>query len=184
MRRRADAQHEFDAFAAAHADGLIRSAFLMVGDRGEAEDVAQDCLLALARRWPRVRAMQHPGAYARRVMFNLILDGRSGRSRRLLELGDGDAADGRPAEDDGPRSEERVDLIRALAGLPPRQRAILVLRYFADLSEEEIAATLGCAPGTVKSGAARALDRLREAVGESHDGSGATTEGAEPWVSS
>ncbi len=188
LPRRADARREFDAFATAQADRLVRAAFLMVGDRGEAEDLAQECLLRVARRWPRVRTMQHPGAYARRVLFNLILDGRNRRTRRLAELGGGrdETGDRQATASEAARPEERLDMVHALAALPPRQRAILVLRYYADLPEEEIAATLGCAPGTVKSGAARALERLRGLIGEP-DGRGGgdlTKEGAKPWIRS
>lgn len=159
------ARTEFEAFAARHVDGLVRTAFLMVGDQGDAEDLVQECLLRVARRWPRVRSMDHSGAYARRVLFNLILDGRRTRARRHEELMDGRSSDQPPQQDALPEPEERLDLLRALGALPPRQRAILVLRYFADLPESEIANTLECAPGTVKSNAARGLERLREAIG-------------------
>jgi RNA polymerase sigma-70 factor (sigma-E family) len=178
------AQTEFERFAAERVDGLIRAAFLMVGNQAEAEDLVQECLLRVARRWPRVHSMKHPGAYARRVLFNLILDDRRARRRRHEELRDGalpdqqqDAATTQP--------EERLDLLQALEALPPRQRAILVLRYFGDLPESEIAATLECAPGTVKSGAARGLARLREAIGDPADGdprSDDSIQGAERWT--
>jgi RNA polymerase sigma-70 factor (sigma-E family) len=166
LLRRGRARAEFEAFAANHVDGLLRSAYLMAGDRGEAEDLVQECMLRIARKWPRVRSMQHPGAYARRVLFSLILDGGRTRRRRRTELREALAcSDGVAGEDLlAVRAEQRLDLVQALSGLPARQRAVLVLRYFADLPESEVAEIIGCAPGTVKSSAARGLTRLREVL--------------------
>ena len=165
LLRRGRARAEFERFAAAHIDGLLRSAYLMVGDRGEAEDIVQECLLRLARKWPRVRSMDHPGAYGRRVLFSLVLDGGRKRSRRRIELS---AIETPPARDgDGATAaalDARADLLRALGGLPARQRAVLVLRYFVDLPEAEVAAVLNCPTGTVKSSTSRGLARLREAL--------------------
>jgi len=165
LLRQGRTRAEFERFAAAHADGLLRSAYLMVGDLGEAEDIVQECLLRLARKWPRVRSMEHPGAYARRVLFSLVLDGGRKRSRRSTELR---AAETVPARDgDGATAaalEARADLLRALGELPARQRAVLVLRYFLDLPETEVAAVLNCSPGTVKSSTSRGLERLRQAL--------------------
>jgi RNA polymerase sigma-70 factor (sigma-E family) len=156
---------EFERFVAANADGLLRAAYLMVGDRVEAEDIVQECMLRLARKWPRVREMEHPGAYARTVMLSLVIDGGTQRSRRSVELV---AVETPAARGDGGATvasiDSRTDLIRVLAGLPARQRAVLVLRYFADLPEAEVAAALDCSVGTVKSSASRALERLRQAL--------------------
>lgn len=137
----------------------------MCGDRGEAEDLVQDCLLQLARRWPRVRSMDHQDAYARRVLFNLVLDSGRKRTRRQQEL----EASETPVSPDGDRAgagalEARADLMEALATLPARQRAVLVLRYFGDLPEAEVATILDCPLGTIKSNTARGLERLREAL--------------------
>ena len=165
LLRRGSTRVEFERFAEAQTDGLLRSAYLMVGDRSEAEDIVQDCLLRLARKWPRVRAMEHPGAYARQVLFSLVLDGERKRSRRRIELG---VVETLPTRDgDGATTaalDTRADLLRALAELPARQRAVLVLRYFVDLPEAEVAAALNCPPGTVKSSTSRGLERLREAL--------------------
>jgi RNA polymerase sigma-70 factor (sigma-E family) len=164
LLRKGRARAEFERFAAIHADRLLRSAYLMSGDRGEAEDLVQECLLRLARKWPRVRSMEHPGAYARRVLFSLILDGGSRRARRRTELGAVQATDGRgDAEETTLALEVQVELLQALGGLPARQRAVLVLRYFADLPVSEVARILDCSPGTVKSSTSRGLERLREA---------------------
>jgi RNA polymerase sigma-70 factor (sigma-E family) len=165
LLRRGRARTEFERFAALHADALLRSAYLMAGDRGEAEDLVQECLLRLARKWPRVRSMEHPGAYARRVLFNLILDGGRQRARRRTELLGAQATDGQGGADQTTAAlEAHVELVQALGGLPSRQRAVLVLRYFADLPEAEVALILECSPGTVKSSTSRGLQRLRQAL--------------------
>jgi RNA polymerase sigma-70 factor (sigma-E family) len=171
LLRRGRARAEFERFAAVHVDALLRGAYLMSGDRGEAEDLVQECLLRLARRWPRVRSMEHPGAYARRVLFNLSLDGGRRRAARRVELLPVlEQPHARDAEDpDATALEIRADLARALAELPARQRAVLVLRYFVDLPEAEVAAILGCSHGTVKSSASRGLERLRQTLDRSSE---------------
>jgi RNA polymerase sigma-70 factor (sigma-E family) len=166
------AHAEFERFAAANADELIRTAYLMAGDRGDAEDIVQECMLRLARKWPRVRKMEHPGAYARRVMVNLVLDGRHQRARRTLELATTAPEPPAGLSDQSAASlDARADLIWALRGLSPRHRAVVVMRYFSDLPEAEVAAILGCSVGTVKSSASRALTRLRLTLEESETGS-------------
>jgi RNA polymerase sigma-70 factor (sigma-E family) len=167
LLRKGKARSEFERFAAVHTDALLRSAYLMAGDRGEAEDLVQECLLRVAGKWPRVRSMDHPGAYARRVLFNLALDGGRRRTSRRVELQAIETPQRLGAEDPGAAAlEARAELVQALGGLPARQRAVLVLRYFVDLPEAEVAAILGCSPGTVKSSASRALERLRQTVAE------------------
>jgi RNA polymerase sigma-70 factor (sigma-E family) len=153
---------DFDEFVAGNLDQLLKTAYLIAWDAGEAEDLVQECLVKVARRWPRVRGMAQPSAYARRVLVNLALDDARGRARRRAEL------ERSPAVADGPAREllvgleTRAELLEALAGLTPRQRAVLVLRYFNDLTEAQTAEVLGCSPGTVKSNASRGLARLRE----------------------
>jgi RNA polymerase sigma-70 factor (sigma-E family) len=165
LLRKGRARSEFERFAAIHADALLRNAYLMAGDRGEAEDLVQECLLRLARKWPRVRSMEHPGAYARRVLFNLILDGGRHRARRRTELLAVEVTDGRGASDETTAAlEAHLELVQALGGLPARQRAVLVLRYFADLPEAEVASILDCSLGTVKSSTSRGLQRLRRTL--------------------
>jgi RNA polymerase sigma-70 factor (sigma-E family) len=165
LLRRGRARTEFERFTAVHADELLRNAYLMAGDRGEAEDLVQECLLRLARKWPRVRSMEHPGAYARRVLFNLILDGGRQRARRRTELLGSQTTGGHGGADPTTAAlEARVELVQALGGLPAHQRAVLVLRYFADLPADEVATILDCPLGTVKSSTSRGLERLREAL--------------------
>jgi RNA polymerase sigma-70 factor (sigma-E family) len=159
-------RREFEQFVAESSDPLLRTAYLIVWDLSEAEDLVQECLLTVARRWPRVRRMQHPRAYARRVLVNLALDGRRRRARRRQELEAPPSAWARRSDEDGAIAgvEARRDLVDALATLPPRQRAVLVLRYFEDLTEAQVASVLGCSVGTVKSTASRGLARLQASM--------------------
>ena len=154
---------DFDQFVAAQVDDLVRTAYLIVWDEAEAEDLVQECLLKVARRWPRVRRMEQPRAYARRILVNLALDGARRRARRRSELGV-EAWPSPIAVDPLPGLDTRAELLQALGELPARQRAVLVLRYFNDLTEAQVAEVLGCSPGTVKSSASRGLARLREAL--------------------
>jgi RNA polymerase sigma-70 factor (sigma-E family) len=166
------ARTEFERFVARELDGLRRTAFLITWDAPEAEDLTQECLLRIAKRWPKVRAMDHQGAYARRTLVNLALDGSVGRRRRRGEL---EVLAGREIESaahNGAREqpvslETRDELLQAISSLPIRQRATLVLRFFEDLSEAQTAELLGCSRGTVKSTTARALERVRERLIES-----------------
>ena len=165
---------EFDRFVAESADGLLRAAYLIVWDIAEAEDLVQECFFRLARRWPRVRAMEHRRAYACRVLVNLALDRSGPRRRAQSELGGGIEHLAQHADDGAVllfgRVETGTDLVRALGRLAPRQRATLVLRYFEDLTEVQVADVMGCSVGTVKSTTARALERLRGNTGLLDDG--------------
>jgi RNA polymerase sigma-70 factor (sigma-E family) len=168
-RSRATARQDFDRFVADSADGLLRAAYLITWDPADAEDLVQECFLKVARRWPRVRNMDHPAAYARTVLVHMALDEGTRRNRRRSELGPSVATmlEAREDEDafrDVGRVDASADLMQALAELPPRQRVALVLRYFEDLSESEVASLMGCSVGTVKSTTSRALDRLRGAI--------------------
>jgi RNA polymerase sigma-70 factor (sigma-E family) len=153
---------DFDQFVAAHVDDLLRTAYLIAWDQAEAEDLVQECLLKVARRWPRVRSMDQPRAYARRILINLAADGARGRARRRVELDPPTAAVVERSVDPLADLDTHAELVEALGKLPPRQRAVLVLRYFHDLTEAQAAELLGCSPGTVKSNASRGLARLRE----------------------
>jgi RNA polymerase sigma-70 factor (sigma-E family) len=162
---------EFERFVDDHTDALLHTGYLIVWDLAEAEDLVQETLLRVARRWRRVRGMDHPAAYARRILVNLAIDDDARRSRRRgeLEPPDGAALGARPdaaSVHAFGTLDARAELLGALALLPPRQRAVLVLRYFEDLSEAETAQTLGCSLGTVKSTASRGLARLREGLVE------------------
>ncbi|MGA9285760.1 MAG: SigE family RNA polymerase sigma factor [Solirubrobacteraceae bacterium] len=155
---------DFDEFVTGNLEQLLKTAYLITWDAGDAEDLVQECLFKVARRWPRVRGMSQRRAYARRILVNLALDGARGRGRRRSELDGTTAVVDEPARDLLVGFETRAELLDALALLTPRQRAVLVLRYFNDLTEAETAEVLGCSPGTVKSNASRGLARLREAL--------------------
>ena len=152
---------DFDRFVAANADGLVRTAFLMVGDLHEAEDLVQETLFKVAKRWPRVSGMENPVAYTRRILVNLALHGSRKRSRNRAELKATPPAD---TAVHAAHLDIHDELFDALAALPPRQRAALVLRYLLDLPEAEVASALGCSLGTVKSSTSRGLKRLEEAL--------------------
>ncbi len=162
-------RQEFDQFVGDSVDGLLRTAYLLAWDFAAAEDLVQECLLRVARQWPRVRAMEYPTAYARQVLVHLALDDGRRRTRQRDELGhvDGRAwdehEDARAVRVLG-RVESSADLTQALGKLAPRQRVTLVLRYFDDLSEAQVAEVMGCSVGTVKSTTSRALQRLRGIV--------------------
>jgi RNA polymerase sigma-70 factor (sigma-E family) len=170
--RRDQSRAAFEDFVAEVTDGLLRTAYLVTGDTGHAEDLVQESLFKVARRWSRVVSMESPRAYARKILINLALDGSQRRSRHQAELADQRLADGhlslwRKSEISwgvGVEADDRLELIRALGELPPRQRAVLVLRYFDDLTESEVASTLGCSVGTVKSTSSRALEKMRALV--------------------
>jgi|SRR5579875_1021418 len=155
---------DFDQFVADSAESLLRTAHLITWDAGESEDLVQECLMRVARRWPRVQRMEQPLAYARRVLINLAVDGGDRRALRRRELDAPSASADAPAADVLAGLDTRDELLDALAQLTPRQRAVLVLRYFNDLSESQVADALGCSPGTVKSNTSRGLARLREVL--------------------
>ncbi|HTX86429.1 MAG TPA: SigE family RNA polymerase sigma factor [Streptosporangiaceae bacterium] len=163
-------EREFDGFAAGSWEPLLRTGYLMTGDAGDAEDLVQETLLKVARRWNRVRSMDHPAAYARRVLINLVLHNTDRRSRRRAELWPQD--DGtETADENAARALRQVDDLAeirwALGTLPARQRAVLVLRYWADLPVTEVAEILGCSEGTVTSTASRAAAHLAETLARS-----------------
>jgi RNA polymerase sigma-70 factor (sigma-E family) len=162
--RNAAAKRGFERFAAEASGPLLRTGFLMTGDARDAEDLVQETLLKVARRWNRVRAMDHPAAYARRILVNLVLHDAERRSRQRTELQPRDGAEA--ADESAARALREIDDLAefrwALAQLPARQRAVLVLRYWADLPVCEVAGILGRSEATVTSTASRAAARLAE----------------------
>jgi RNA polymerase sigma-70 factor (sigma-E family) len=151
---------EFAAFVAAKQHGLLRYGMLLTGgDSHTAADLTQETFLRLGRRWRHVRDVEHQDAYARRTMTRLWWT-RSKRDRREQLRAE---PEDRPAAATGPDWESEV--WAALQRLPPRQRAVLVLRYYEDCSEKEIAEVLACRPGTVKSQASRGMASLRRLMG-------------------
>lgn len=145
----------FVAWATARRDALRRTAFLLCGDWHRADDLVQETLVRLHRRWPSV-AIEGADAYARKILTNVATDERRRPWRREI------STDQLPDRSFTPREQSGLDRLgAALAATPPRQRAVLVLRFFEDLSVEQTAAVLGCTAGNVKSQTARGLDRLR-----------------------
>jgi RNA polymerase sigma-70 factor (sigma-E family) len=147
---------EFVEFAEAAAPRLRRMAFLLCGDWHTAEDLAQSALTKVFVAWPRIRRQDAVYAYTTRTLTNCYLADR--RLKRPVELLTDQFPDSAAAAS---APEIRLVILAALAELPPRARAVVVLRYWADLSIEEVAAALGCSPGNVTSQSARALSRLR-----------------------
>jgi RNA polymerase sigma-70 factor (sigma-E family) len=167
MRDRDD--EEVTAFVRARYAALLRTAFLLCGDRGRAEDLVQTTLAKTVVAWPRLRRSGGVDRYVQRVLVNTFVSARRRRSwweAPLSRLGAGAAArDGdrdRRAADEYAGVEQRDWLRRALESLPARQRAAVVLRFYEDLSEQETAQAMGCSVGTVKSLSSRGLRTLRE----------------------
>ncbi len=145
-----------DNFARRHGLGLTRFAYLVSGDRDRADDLVQDVLLAMHRRFGAWLDVEHPLAYARRAIVNANISWSRRRfNTEVLTATDVD----RPVMDADPGADD--ELWQLLAGLPHRQRVVLVMRYYLGYSDGDIAETLGCRPGTVRSLASRALADLR-----------------------
>ncbi|GGO67974.1 SigE family RNA polymerase sigma factor [Nonomuraea cavernae] len=148
----------FDEFLAARSTSLLRTAILVCGaTRHDAEDLVQHALEKTYRHWSRIRR-DNPEAYARRIVVNAAIS-RARRNRVIREITFARPPD-TPAN--SPDLDLRDALIEELRRLPPKMRAVLVLRYWEDQSEASTAAQLGCSVGTVKSQAARGLARIRE----------------------
>ncbi|MEV6103202.1 SigE family RNA polymerase sigma factor [Streptomyces sp. NPDC051940] len=160
---RSEDEAHFQEFVRARWPRLVRTAYLLTGDVHDAEDLAQMALAKAYRSWPRVRRSDNVDAYVRRMLVSCNSD--RFRKRRVRERLTDIPPDGPARQDTESRTEERQLLMAALAELPPRQRAVVVLRYWDDYSEGEVAEILGCSPGTVKSQAAKGLARLRTVPG-------------------
>ncbi len=156
--KRSARDDDFDEFAYAAWPRLRWSAYLITGDQHLAEDLAQTALVKTYAAWSRVRR-DDAHAYARKVLVNANIDRL--RRRRFTEVGDESLPALPGASDDG-RVDDRDELARVLAPLSPRERKIVVLRYYFDLSEDAVATELGVSIGTVKSTASRALAKLRD----------------------
>jgi RNA polymerase sigma-70 factor (sigma-E family) len=159
MNSRRDA--EFTEFVAVRLPALRRVAYLLCQDWHGADDLVQVAITRLYANWPRAAAMDHTEAYVRTIVVRQYLgERRSGWARRVASMG-GALPEVVAAE---PDPDLAIDLKAALTGLPPRQRATIVLRFYCDLSVSQTAEVLGCTLGTVKSQTAKALDSLRRAL--------------------
>lgn len=152
---------EFGQFAAARGRALCRTAYLLTGDWQAGEDLVQEALTRTYLRRHRLSSASALEPYARKVLFSLFLSSRRRLWHRELPFAvvPDQARNGQLAA-----AEDRNGLWPALMALSAQQRAVLVLRYFEDLTEADIAAVLACSPGAVKTHAARGLDRLRKSI--------------------
>ncbi len=146
------------------ADALLRYGYVLSGNAHDAADLTQEALIRLHRAWPRVRRKQDPEAYTRTIMARLHIGVWRRRRREHLfgELPDGPGG----VRHDLLPSEAEQGLWEALKGLSRKQRAVLVLRYYEDLADEEIARVLGISRGTVRSHASLGLGKLRSALSD------------------
>ncbi|GAB3654867.1 SigE family RNA polymerase sigma factor [Actinocorallia lasiicapitis] len=153
------AHAEFSAYVAIRGPALLRAATLLAGDRADAEDLLQAALTKTYLAWDRIHDHRALDGYVRRAMVNTQI---SWWRRRKLEIYPTDALPDQPVDDHTQRSALNDALTRALDRLPDRQRTAVVLRYYEDLSEAEIAERLGVTVGTVKSTVSRAVAKLRD----------------------
>jgi RNA polymerase sigma-70 factor (sigma-E family) len=159
----ADIDERFAAYVRDRGEHHLRTAVLLTGDWHAAEDLVQESLVKLYRAWPKLRLDGAPDAYLRQIMVNTQRSWWRARWRRETPAGElpetviADFADG---------SALAAEVRQALQALPRQQRAVLVLRYFADLPEAEVAHLLGCSLGTVKKHTHRGVQALRENLGE------------------
>lgn len=148
----------FEEFAATRLPALLRFAVVLTGSRASAEDVVQEVLMRANARWRRIGQLDNPEAYVRRMVVNEYISTRR-RWGRMVPTADVDP--GHRVPDPATAQADRDALQAELRRLPPRQRAVLVLRYYLGLSDQEIADELGCTAGTVRGYASRALAGLR-----------------------
>jgi RNA polymerase sigma-70 factor (sigma-E family) len=156
----ADDEASFELFVRAHARQLLVVAVGLTGHAQDGEDLLQAALVRVARRWGK-GAEAHPVAYTRAVMARLAVDRWRSAQRRPWLMLTGAVPDRTAAQPHGDRPDAGV--LAALRALPPRQRAVVVLRYLEDLSEQQTAEALAISVGTVKSASFKALARLRAA---------------------
>jgi RNA polymerase sigma-70 factor (sigma-E family) len=163
---------EYCEYVAARLSSLRRLAAVLCGDWQRGDDLVQAALAKLYVHWGRVRAADHPDAYARTVLVHeFVQERRSLWVRRVSLVGRvGDSHAAATVDHDAV-----LDLRAAVAALPARQRATLVLRFYCDLNVDQCAEVLGCSPGTVKSQTARALAAMRRALGQGPDASPAAS---------
>ena len=152
----------YEEYVGARWTALYRTAYLLTANHADAEDLAQAALVKAYLAWSKVASASSPDAYVRRILTNEFLS-----SRRPLRVARERLVDETPeVASPAPEGDDRLVLWPHIASLPPRQRAVIVLRYYEDLSEQQIAEILGCAPGTVKSTASDALKSLHTRINQ------------------
>ncbi|MET8047613.1 MULTISPECIES: SigE family RNA polymerase sigma factor [unclassified Streptosporangium] len=152
-----DRNDSFREFVDAHQQSLMRTAYLLTGDAHLAEDLLQSVLIKIIRRWSKVLSLDRPEAYARKALVNQYISWLRRRTGR--ELPRADPPEVAYSSEDS--TVIRIVVRQALLRLPPKQRAVIVLRFYEDRTERETAELMGCSVGTVKSQAHQALNRLR-----------------------
>jgi RNA polymerase sigma-70 factor (sigma-E family) len=164
-------EQEFADYFAARRDAVRRTAYLICGDWHRADDLAQTAFAALHRRWRKVRDKTALDAYVRRTLVRAAIDEsrRPWRREHAVEALPEPAAGMPGADPVGDTVATRSALVNGLQRVPPRQRAVLVLRFLEGLSVAAVADALKCTEGTVKSQTARGLDTLRAALGDALD---------------
>ena len=154
----------FTEFATNRWATLFRCAYLLTGSTADAEDCVQTALTKAYAVWGRIERLEQPEAYVRKMVVNTFLSDRRRRGRPQVLVVEREAAAASPE----PAVAARLDLGAAVAKLPPRQRAVIVLRFYCDATERQAAEVLGCSVGTVKSQTADALKNLRRQLGDDH----------------
>lgn len=153
---------DYDDFARAQLPRLLRYATMLTGEREQAADLVQDVLVKVYRHWSRISSADHPDRYVLRMVTNGYLSWRHSWSARVIASGD--LPDEARADDFASDHAARDDMWQRLARLPKRQRAVVVLRYYEQLPDPEIAGLLGCAQATVRAHAHKALAALRNGL--------------------
>jgi RNA polymerase sigma-70 factor (sigma-E family) len=153
---------DYENFVRAQLPRLLRYATMLTGEREQAADLVQDVLVKVYRRWSRISDADHPDRYVFRMVTNGYLSWRHSKSARLIVAGD--LPDEVRPDDFASDHALREDMWQRLARLPRRQRAVVVLRYYEQLADSEIADLLGCAQATVRAHAHRALTTLRNGL--------------------
>jgi len=150
----------FEEFARQELPGLLRYGVMLTGDRELAQDLVQDVMIKAHSHWRRIGAADHPRLYVKTMLTRTFISWRRRWAVRNITLSD-DSVDGEPEVDHALSIVDRDDVWQRLATLPRQQRAVLVLRYYEQLTDREIATMLGCTDGTVREYASRALATLR-----------------------
>lgn len=154
---------EFEEFAAARTPALLRYAYMLCGDRELARDLTQEVLIRTLVKWRRISRVEHPDAYLRAMLTNEYLSVRRRKVVATVAVPYDGIPEGLGAQAASPERAyaERAAMMQRLGTLPRRQRAVIVLRYYEDLSDAQIADILGCRASTVRAYATRALAALR-----------------------
>ncbi|MER7283224.1 SigE family RNA polymerase sigma factor [Dactylosporangium sp. NPDC000244] len=154
----------FEEFVTARLGALVRYASVVTWDADLAEDIVQNVLVRAQARWERIRRLDAPERYVQRMLVNEFLSWRRRRASRTVHAGEALESLLAPQSDPTGRYDDRDAVMRLIGALPPRQRAVIALRFYADLPVEEIADELGCRESTVRTHLLRALTTLRASL--------------------